>query len=132
MNLNCHYIGSIFCGFPSPSQDYMDKTLDFKKEIIPHPAATFYGTAEGDSMIGAGIEEGDILVIDKSLDPRDGDIVVARLNGHNVAKYLDLSKKHLGIIKLVSANPRYHDIVMHEGDVLYIIGVVSNIIKRLR
>ena len=132
MNLNCHYIGSIFCGFPSPSQDYMDKTLDFKKEIIPHPAATFYGTAEGDSMIGAGIEEGDILVIDKSLDPRDGDIVVARLNGHNVAKYLDLSKKHLDIIKLVSANPQYPDIIMHEGDVLYIIGVVSNIIKRLR
>ena len=131
-HFNLPYVGNILCGFPSPSQYYMDKSLDLLKEIIQHPAATFYGTAVGDSMIDAGIHKGDILIIDKSLDPQHGDIVVARLNGHNVAKYLDLSKKHLGIVKLVSANPKYKPIVMHDGDELVICGVVSNIIKRLR
>ena len=122
----------IFCGFPSPAQDYMDRTLNFNEDIIKHPSATFYAKALGDSMIEAGIEEGDILVIDRALDPRDGDIVIAHVNGEFTVKYLDISKKDKGIVKLVPGNPRYDEIVMHDGDQLIIWGVVSNIIKRLR
>lgn len=122
----------IFCGFPSPAQDYMDRTLNFNEDIIKHPSATFYAKALGDSMIEAGIEEGDILVIDRALDPRDGDIVIAHVNGEFTVKYLDISKKDKGIVKLVPGNPRYNEIVMHDGDQLIIWGVVSNIIKRLR
>ena len=83
-------------------------------------------------MEDGGIEEGDILVIDRALDPRDGDIIVAYVNGEFSVKYLDLSKKNKGIIKLVPANSRYKPLVMHDGDVLNIWGVVSYIIKRLR
>ena len=67
-----------------------------------------------------GIEEGDILVIDRALDPRDGDIVIAHVNGEFTVKYLDISKKDKGIVKLVPANPRYDTIVMRDGDELNI------------
>ena len=122
----------IFCGFPSPAQDYMDRTLNLNEDLIKHPPATFYAKAMGDSMEEAGIEEGDILVIDRALDPRDGDIVIAHVNGEFTVKYLDISKKDKGIVKLIPGNPRYGEIVMHDGDQLIIWGVVSNIIKRLR
>ena len=105
----------IFCGFPSPAQDYMDRTLNFNEDIIKHPSVTFYATALGDSMVEAGIEEGDILVIDRALDPRDGDIVIAHVNGEFTVKYLDISKKRKGIVKLLPANPRYELVVMQEG-----------------
>lgn len=122
----------IVCGFPSPAQDYIDKTLNLNEEIIAHPAATFYAKAMGDSMVDAGIEEGDILVIDRALDPRDGDIVVAHLNGEFTVKYLDISNKDKGIVKLVPGNKKYKPFVMHEGDELQIWGVVSSVIKRFR
>ena len=122
----------IFCGFPSPAQDYMDRTLNFNEDIIKHPAATFYAKALGDSMIDAGIEEGDIMVIDRALDPRDGDIVVAHINGEFTVKYLDISKKDRGIVVLRPGNSRYKPIRLHEGDELTIWGVVSNVIKRFR
>ena len=124
--------GGIFCGFPSPAQDYMDRSLNFNEDIIKHPAATFYAKALGDSMEEAGIEEGDILIIDRALEPRDGDIVIAHVNGEFTVKYLDISKKDIGIVKLVPGNPRYDEIIMREGDQLIIWGVVSNLIKRLR
>ena len=122
----------IICGFPSPAQDYIDRTLNFNEDIIKHPSATFYAKALGDSMEDAGIEEGDILVIDRALDPRDGDIVVAYVNGEFTVKYLDISHKDKGVVKLIPGNARYKPIVMHEGDELEIWGVVSHVIKRFR
>ena len=122
----------IFCGFPSPAQDYIDRTLNLNKDLIQHPAATFYAKALGDSMEEAGIEEGDILVIDRALDPRDGDIVVAHVNGEFTVKYLDISKKDKGIVKLVPGNSRYEPIIMHDGNELIIWGVVRSVIKRFR
>ena len=122
----------IFCGFPSPAQDYVDRTLNFNEDIIKHPSATFYAKALGDSMIEAGIEEGDILVIDRALDPRNGDIIVAHINGEFTVKYLDISKKDQGVVILRPANERYKPIYLKEGDELNVWGVVSNVIKRLR
>lgn len=122
----------IFCGFPSPAQDYIDRTLNFNEDIIKHPAATFYAKALGDSMIEAGIEEGDILVIDRALDARDGDIVVAHINGEFTVKYLDISRKDKGIVMLRPGNSRYEPIRLNEGDELNVWGVVSNVIKRFR
>ena len=66
----------IHAGFPSPAQDYMERCIDLNAELVRHPAATFYGRVIGDSMIDAGVEEGDILVIDKSLSPNEGDMAV--------------------------------------------------------
>lgn len=64
-------------GFPSPAQDYMTDSIDLNRELIRHPATTFYARASGDSMRDCGIDDGDLLVIDKALEPQDGDIVVA-------------------------------------------------------
>lgn len=64
-------------GFPSPAQDYMTDSIDLNRELIRHPATTFYARASGDSMKDCGIDDGDLLVIDKALEPQDGDIVVA-------------------------------------------------------
>ena len=66
----------IHAGFPSPATDYMTQAIDLNKELVKHPAATFYGRVVGDSMIDAGVEEGDILVIDKSLEAQDGDMAL--------------------------------------------------------
>lgn len=122
----------IFAGFPSPAQDYMDRSLDFNREIIKHPAATFYAKVVGQSMEGAGIDTGDIVVVDRALEPRDGDIVVACLNGEFTLKYIDLSKKDKGIVSLRPDNAKYPTIEMHEGDELVVWGVVSSVIKRFR
>lgn len=124
--------GGIFAGFPSPAQDYMDRTLDFNREIIKHPAATFYAKVLGQSMEGAGIDSGDIIVVDRALEPRNGDIVVACINGEFTLKYIDLSKKEQGIICLRPDNDKFEAIYMHDGDNLVIWGVVSSVIKRFR
>ena len=124
--------GGIFAGFPSPAQDYIDRSLDFNRDIIKHPAATFYAKVIGQSMEGAGIDSGDIIVVDRALEPRDGDIVVACINGEFTLKYIDLSKKDKGIVCLIPDNDRYEPIYMHEGDELIVWGVVSSVIKRFR
>lgn len=124
--------GGIFAGFPSPAQDYIDRSLDFNRDIIKHPAATFYAKVIGQSMEGAGIDSGDIIVVDRALEPRDGDIVVACINGEFTLKYIDLSKKDKGIVCLRPDNDRYEPIYMHEGDELIVWGVVSSVIKRFR
>lgn len=71
----------IRAGFPSPAQDYMEQAIDLNKELIRHPASTFYGRVVGNSMSGEGIDDGDILVIDKSLELIDGDLAVCFING---------------------------------------------------
>ena len=124
--------GGIFAGFPSPAQDYIDRSLDFNRDIIKHPAATFYAKVIGQSMEGAGIDSGDIIVVDRALEPRDGDIVVACINGEFTLKYIDLSKKDKGIVCLRPDNDRYEPIYMHEGDELIVWGFVSSVIKRFR
>ena len=124
--------GGIFAGFPSPAQDYIDRSLDFNRDIIKHPAATFYAKVIGQSMEGAGIDSGDIIVVDRALEPRDGDIVVACINGEFTLKYIDLSKKDKGIVCLRPDNDRYEPIYMHDGDELIVWGVVSSVIKRFR
>ena len=89
--LKLQFAPGIRAGFPSPAEDYNHDTLDFNRDLIRNPEATFYGKVEGDSMIEAGINDGDIAVIDRSLEPRDGDIVVGYINEEFTIKYLDLS-----------------------------------------
>ena len=83
---------TIKAGFPSPAEDYLHDSLDFNHDLIKNPEATFYGRVSGDSMIEAGICDGDIAVIDRSLQPIDGDIIVAYVNGEFTIKYLSLSR----------------------------------------
>ena len=119
----------IHAGFPSPATDYMTQAIDLNKELVRHPAATFYGRVVGDSMIDAGVEEGDILVIDKALDAKDGDMAVCFVDGEFTLKYLRFRENGL---TLVPANPRYPSIEIDEGSDFMMWGVVTYVIKKIR
>ena len=128
----------IHAGFPSPATDYMTQAIDLNKELVRHPAATFYGRVVGDSMIDAGVEEGDILVIDKSLEAQDGDMAVCFIDGEFTLKYLRFremtasdgsARRH---IRLEPANARYPAIEVGEGSDFIMWGVVTYVIKKVR
>ena len=89
--LDLMFASSIKAGFPNAAGDYLKESLDFNRDIIKHPEATFYGKVEGDSMIDLAIEEGDIAVIDRSVEPEHGDIIVAYIDGEFNIKLLDLT-----------------------------------------
>ena len=119
-------------GFPSPAQDYMTDSIDLNRELIRHPATTFYARASGDSMKDCGIDDGDLLVIDKALEPQDGDIVVAFIDGEFTLKTVR-SDDYEKWIWLVPANEEYTPIKIKEEHT-FLIGVVLtyNIKKQLQ
>jgi len=120
--------GKVSAGFPSPADDYIEKTLDLNDLLIQKPAATFFVRAEGESMLGAGIHPNDILVVDRSLEPVVGKIVICALNGELTVKRL----KSIGTeITLGAENPAYADIIVQEYIDLVIWGVVTNVIHSL-
>ncbi len=119
----------IHAGFPSPATDYMTQAIDLNKELVRHPAATFYGRVVGDSMIDAGVDEGDILVIDKSLEPQEGDMAVCFVDGEFTLKYL---RFHQGGLTLQPANDRYPSIEVGEDTDFKVWGIVTYVIKNVR
>ena len=122
--LELQMANAIKAGFPSPADDYQHDALDFNRDLIKHPEATFYGRVDGDSMVDAGINDGDIAIIDRSLDARDGDVIVAFVNNEFTIKYLDLSHKADGYIELKPANKKYHPIRIEDTDNFEVWGVV--------
>jgi DNA polymerase V len=119
------FIGKVAAGFPSPADDYVEKTLDLNELLVQKPAATFFVRAQGESMLGAGIYPNDILVVDRSLETVPGKIVICALNGELVVKRL---KRKSGQWILASENPHYADIPLHEDLELVIWGVVTHVI----
>lgn len=110
-------------GFPSPSEDYIEGRLDLNRYLIKHPVATFYVRVSGDSMIGANIQEGDLLVVDRAEEAQDGNIIVARIFNELCIKRFRIIGERLW---LFSENERYHPIEITEamdfevwGKVLY-------------
>ena len=122
----------IKAGFPSPATDYLRDSLDFNRDLIRNPEATFFGRVVGDSMIGAGLDDGDLAVIDRSLEPNNGDIIVAYINNEFTIKTLDLSHRHQGYIELLPANPAHKPIRITETDSFAVWGVVVYTIKTWR
>ncbi len=122
------FSGKVAAGFPSPADDSIEKTLDLNDLLIQKPAATFFVRAEGESMLGAGIHPNDILVVDRSIDPVVGKVVICALDGELTVKRL---KKMGSEIVLGAENPAYSDIIMHEDVELIIWGVVTNVIHAL-
>ncbi|MEO8768493.1 MAG: translesion error-prone DNA polymerase V autoproteolytic subunit [Ferruginibacter sp.] len=114
-------------GFPSPAMDYIEERIDLSKELAPHPLSTFYAYCEGDSMLDAHIPPNAILVIDKSIEAKSGDIVVAYLNGGYTVKYI---KFEAGKCYLVPANKKkkYPVIEVTEEMQMIVWGVVTNIV----
>ena len=120
---------SIKAGFPSPADDYQQDRLDFNRDLIRHPETTFYGRVSGDSMVDAGICDGDIAVIDRSVEPSDGDVVVGYINEEFTIKFLDLKHKDEGFIELRPANKDYKPIRINADDDFEVWGVVVWTIK---
>jgi len=116
-------------GFPSPAADHLDKTLNLGELLVKHPQATFLMRVEGDSMTGAGIHNGDIIVVDKAIEPQSGKIVVAVLDGDFFVKRLVVRE---GRCFLVSENPKYAEKEVGEWASLDVWGVVTNVIHAVR
>lgn len=117
----------IQAGFPSPAQDYISETIDLNHELIRHPAATFYGRVSGDSMTGDGIEQGDILVIDRSLEPADGDLAVCCVDGEFTLKRIRLCKDQ---VWLIPSNESFDPILVTADQQFEVWGVVTYTIKQ--
>lgn len=122
----------IQAGFPSPAQDYIDKSLDFNRELIEHPSATFYAKVVGNSMIDAGISEGDIVVIDRAVDPQQDDVVVVFIDGEFTIKHIDFSDLRHNRIWLRPANKDYRPIKVNGAADFRVWGVVVKVIKNFR
>ncbi|MCO5259164.1 MAG: translesion error-prone DNA polymerase V autoproteolytic subunit [Crocinitomicaceae bacterium] len=127
--LHLPYIDSgISAGFPSPALDFIDITIDLNKHLIKHPSATFYGRVKGFSLKNAGIDDGDLLIIDKSLEPINGKIAVCFIDGEFTAKRIKISKNE---VWLLPENEAYQPIKVTEENTLIIWGIVTHVIKDL-
>ena len=122
------YSSKVSAGFPSPADDFIDKTLDLNDLVIKHPQATFFVRVSGNSMINAGIKDGDILVIDKSLEPIEGKIVIANVDGEFVLKRI---RKKGGKLYLYPENSDFNPIEIKEGMECEIWGVVTYVIHTI-
>ncbi len=111
-------------GFPSPAQDYEGRTLDLNERLVKRPSASFFMTVTGDSMVSLGIQDGDLLLIDRSIEPRPGHILVALVEGEITVKRYQLIDKRP---YLCSANPAYPPILVEDLD-CQVWGVVRSVI----
>lgn len=116
----------ISAGFPSPADDFLDLSIDLNQELIKHPSTTFYGRVRGDSMIDAGLNDGDLLIIDKSLEPTNGKIAVCFIDGDFTVKRIAIEKDK---IWLVAENKKYKPILVTEDNDFVIWGIVTTVIK---
>jgi len=122
------FLSGVSAGFPSPADDYLDRKLDLNEYLVKNPAATFFVRVAGDSMTGAGINDNDILVVDRSLEPCSGNIVIAVVNGDLTVKRLIRNKTSC---RLAAENPDYPDLEITEDTPLEIWGVAAYAIHSL-
>lgn len=122
------FLNPVQAGFPSPAEDYIERKLDLNEHLIEHPAATFFVRVEGDSMLGAGIHKGDILIVDRSLEAVNGRIIIAVLNGEFTVKRL---KKDGDAIYLVPENPKFPKIQIEPSWDFQVWGVVTYVIHNV-
>ncbi|NVK75810.1 UV protection and mutation protein [Marinomonas sp. CT5] len=121
------YVESVSAGFPSPAQDFVERTLDLNELCIPHPMSTFFVRAQGESMVDVGIYSGDVLVVDRSLTARHGDIIIASIHGEMTVKMLELKPEVL----LRPKNKAYAAIPITEESEFEVFGVVTSVVRRL-
>ncbi len=132
-DLSTKYRQSLFeavvpAGFPSPAADYEEDKLDLNKHLIRNPVATFFVRVTGDSMVGAGIHHGDLLVVDRSLEPKDKNVVIAVVEGELTVKRIRMGKKK---IALEPENENYSVQQITEDTDFQVWGVVTNVIHAL-
>ena len=123
----------IKAGFPSPAQDYVENGIDLNRELVKNPSSTFFGRARGNSMEGAGIFDGDLLIIDKSLEPREGAIAVCFIDGEFTLKRIHF-EKHDGLVTAIWLQPeneQFSPIKVTQDNQFIIWGVVTYTIKKM-
>ena len=130
--LKLHFAQAIKAGYPSRAGDYEGEFFDFNVNMVSNPVSTFYGRVDSEAMIEAGINPGDIAVIDKAVIPQDGDLVVAFANNEFVIRFLDLFHEKEGYILLQPANRRYSAISVDDLEDFEVWGVVVLTIKKWR
>ena len=132
MSARAKVSGSVAAGFPSPAEQYLEPPLDLNAFLVKRPAATFFVRVQGESMIGAGIHDGDLLVVDRSLRPASGDIVIAAVDGDFTVKTLRTGKAPDGgrTVRLEPANPDFSAIELKPGHELDYFGKVTACIHR--
>ena len=125
LNVNIPFFqGPVSCGFPSPADDYLETPISLDKSLIKNPASTFFVRAKGDSMINLGIQNHDILVVDRSLTPKTDDIILAIIHNEFTVKQL---KKYVNQYYLAAANPHYKPIKINEEG-CEVWGVVTHVV----
>jgi DNA polymerase V len=121
------FLERVSAGFPSPAADFVEQALDLNELCIQRPAATFFVRVAGESMIEAGIQPEDVLVVDRSLKARHGDIVIASIHGEMTVKVLELRPR----VRLVPRHPDYAPIEVSEDSDFEVFGVVTGVVRRL-
>ena len=122
------FMAKVPAGFPSPAADYEEDKLDLNKHLIKNPAATFFVRVAGDSMLKAGIHDGDLLVVDRSIEPKDKNVVIAVVNGELTVKRIRIRKNKL---TLEAENENYQNQEIGEEMEFEVWGVVTNVIHAL-
>lgn len=123
-----YVVNGISAGFPSPADDFLDINIDLNKHLIKNPSTTFYGRVKGDSMKDAGIHDGDLLIIDKSLEPTNNKIAVCFIDGEFTVKRISIEKD---VVWLIAENKNYEPIKVTKDNDLVIWGIVTTVIKQL-
>ena len=118
----------ISAGFPSPADDFKETRISLDKELVKNKDSTFYARVSGDSMVGAGLEDGDLLVIDRSKNPENGKIAICLVDGEFTVKRI---KKEKNKLYLMPENKKYKPIELKEENELIIWGVVEYVIKKV-
>ncbi len=122
------FMATVPAGFPSPAADYEEGKLDLNKHLIRNPAATFFVRVTGDSMVKAGIHSGDLLVVDRSIEPRDKNVIIAVVNGELTVKRIRIRKNGL---TLEAENEAYQSQEINDEIEFEVWGVVTNVIHAL-
>ncbi len=123
------FLSRVPAGLPAAAEDHVDGSLDLNEHLIEHREATFFIRVQGQSMTGAGIQDGDLLVVDRALEAADGDIVVAMVDGELTLKRLYRRNGH---VRLLPENPCFHPIEFADGQELSIWGVATSVVHSLR
>ena len=118
----------ISAGFPSPANDFKELRISIDQEVVRNEEATFYARVSGESMQGAGLDDGDLLVIDRSMEPKNGKIAVCCIDGEFTVKRLKVVKN--GVF-LIPENPKYQPIKVTEENELIIWGIVTYVVKKV-
>lgn len=122
------FLSPVVAGFPSPADDFVEARLDLHKHLVRHETSTFFLHASGDSMLGVGIRDGDLLVVDRSLEAKSGKVVIAAVEGELTVKRL---VRRPNQVVLQPANPEYAEIDITDKEYVYIWGVVTYVIHKL-